>query len=111
MKESRFVGGLGGLIGTMIVAGLLISFTLGIATPWALCRLQRYITNNTIVEGKRLQFVGKGGALIGQWIKWMLLTLVTLGIYGFWVPIKVQSWVVENTRFANAEEVASAEAE
>lgn len=110
MKNSKFVGGLGGLLGNMIIASLITTLTLGLATPWAICRIVRYVMNNSIVEGKRLHFVGKGGSLIGNWIKWFLLTLITFGIYGFWVPIKVVNWVVENTQFDAGTEAAEVEA-
>ena len=105
MKESKFVGTVGGYLGTAILASLLTSITLGIAAPWAICMILNYVYSNMVIEGKRLVFHGKGGSLFGSWIKWVLLTFVTFGIYGFWVPVKVLSWITENTSF---EEVAQA---
>ena len=40
--ESKFTGGLLGLIGINILRVLLIAITLGIATPWALCMYHRW---------------------------------------------------------------------
>ena len=34
MKESKFTGGLAGLVGTYIVVALLCFVTLGLGTPW-----------------------------------------------------------------------------
>lgn len=99
MSNSRFTAGLGSLIAHRIVAGLMIFFTLGIATPWAIVFLQRWETTNTIIDGRRLYFDGSAMGLFGQWIKWLLLTFVTFGIYGFWVSIKMKQWVVSHTHF------------
>ena len=99
--DSKFTGGLLGLIGVSIVQVLLIIFTLGIATPWAVCYKERWLADKTIIDGRQLHFDGSGGALFGQFIKWLLLTLITLGIYGFWLNIKMKKWVIQNTHFAN----------
>lgn len=101
MQESKFTGGLLGLIGHQIIVGLIAVLTLGIATPWAVVFLQRWETEHTIIDGRRLRFDGKAMNLFGQWIKWLLLTLVTFGIYGFWVRIKMKQWVVKHTHFAD----------
>ncbi len=100
-KESKFVGGLLALIGWSILSFLLTVFTFGIAYPWALCFLQAYKTNNTIIEGKRLVFKGSGLSLLGNWIKWWFFTVITFGIYGLWLPIKIEQWKVKNTFFAD----------
>ena len=82
-----------------IVASLIISFTCGIATPWAICYMYKFIINHATVDGKRLRFDGTGGELFGQWIKWLLLTIITCGIYGFWVTPRLYKWIVNHTHF------------
>ena len=99
MYNSKFVGRVGEWIGTSILAWLLIVFTFGIATPWAICMFIRYFFANSIIEGRKLKFTGSGGGLFGNWIIWCILTCITFGIYGFWVPNKVANWVVTNTTF------------
>jgi len=94
--NSKFDGGLLGLIGTGIVTWLLVVFTLGIGTPWAVCYFARWFAGHTYIEGKRMKFVGTGGELFVQYIKWFLLTIITIGIYGFWLGIKMTKWVVSN---------------
>ena len=84
-KESKFDGGLLGLIGINILQALLITITLGIGAPWAICIKERWIAKHTYIDGKQLVFDGTGGQLFGNYIKWMLLTLITLGIYAFWL--------------------------
>lgn len=101
MEKSKFTGGLLGLIGTNILAMIIIVFTLGICFPWAVCIRQQWIAKHTYIEGKQLEFVGSAIELFGQYIKWFLLTIITLGIYGFWVNIKMKAWVVSKTRFAS----------
>ena len=95
--ESKFTGGLLGLIGINILQWLLIVFTLGLGTPWAICIYQRWIAKHTIIDGHRLTFDGTGGQLFGKYIVWALLTLITFGIYGFWLSIKMQQWITKHT--------------
>ena len=99
-KESKFTGGLLGLIGINILQSLLITITLGIALPWAICLKERWIAKHTIIDGQQLVFDGKGGQLFGNYIKWFLLTIITFGIYAFWLDIKMKQWVVKHTHVA-----------
>ena len=95
--ESKFTGGLAGLIGTKILQFLIIVFTIGLGVPWAVCKKQRWIASHTIIDGYQVKFTGTGGGLFGQYIKWLLLSIVTIGIYSLWIPIKMQKWVAEHT--------------
>jgi uncharacterized membrane protein YjgN (DUF898 family) len=95
--ESKFTGGLIGLIGIGILQFFIILFTLGIGTPWAICLKERWICNHTNIDGKQLTFDGAGGQLFGNYIKWSLLSIITLGIYIFWLSIKMKQWVVKHT--------------
>ncbi len=97
MNESKFTGGLLGLIGISLLQGLLISITLGFGAPWAICMKEKWVAEHTIIDGKRLTFDGTGGQLFGNYIKWFLLTLITFGIYGFWLSIKMKKWIVKHT--------------
>ncbi len=99
--ESYFDGTLGQQIGISIVTVLLCMITLGIYAPWGFCRLYRWETEHTVINGRRLKFEGTGGSLFGQWIKWLLLSIITCGIYSFWVQIKLKKWQVKHTHFAN----------
>lgn len=97
--QSKFTGGLLGLIGISILQGLIVTVTLGIGTPWAVCLKENWLAEHTIIDGRQLVFDGTGGQLFGQYIKWFLLTIITLGIYSFWLSIKMKAWVVEHTHF------------
>jgi len=98
--ESKFTGGILGLLGTTILAVLTIIFTLGIGTPWAVCRKYRWTTKHTKIDGRQLTFEGTGGRLFGKFIKWWLLTIVTLGIFSLWLGLRMKAWVVSNTHVA-----------
>ena len=98
--ESKFTGGLFGLIVIGILQWILIFITLGIGAPWAICMRERWIARHTIIDGSRLVFDGTGGQLFGNYIKWFLLTIITLGIYGFWLSIKMKQWTVKHTHLA-----------
>ena len=95
--ESKFTGGLLGVIGINILQGLLIIFTLGIGAPWAICMKQRWYAEHTYIDGLRLEFDGTGGQLLGKFIVWILLTIITIGIYALWISIKMHAWVVSHT--------------
>ena len=99
VTTSSWDGGVGETIGTSIIASLIMSVSCGIATPWAVCYLWKFIIGHTIIDGKRLKFDGDGGALFGEWIIWFLLTLVTCGIYSFWVTPKMYNWLAKHTHF------------
>ncbi|MBQ3599036.1 MAG: DUF898 family protein [Clostridia bacterium] len=95
--ESKFTGGLLGLIGVSILQYLLIVITLGFGTPWAVCIKERWVAKHTIIDGRQVVFDGKGGQLFGNFIKWELLSIITLGIYSFWLGINMKKWVVKHT--------------
>ena len=97
MNESKFTGGLLGMLGTYILMVLISVFTLGIALPWALCIWQKWVADHTIIDGKQMVFDGTGAQLFGNYIKWWLLGMVTLGIYSLWLPIKFRQWTTMHT--------------
>ena len=64
--ESRFDGGLLGLIGINILVSLLTVFSFGIAVPWALCIRERWYVRHTVIDARRLYFDGTGAQLFGN---------------------------------------------
>lgn len=100
--ESKFTGGLLGLIGISILQGLICIFTLGIAYPWAVCLRKSWIAKHTIIDGHQVVFDGTCGQLFGNYIKWFLLSIITLGIYSLWLGIKMKKWVVKHTHLGSA---------
>ena len=95
--ESKFTGGLLGLIGINILQVLIIGLTFGIAAPWAICMKESWLARHTVIDGHRLVFDGTGGQLFGNYIKWFLLTIITFGIYVFWLDIKMKQWITKHT--------------
>ena len=98
--ESKFNGGLLGLIGIGILQGIITILTLGIGAPWAVCMKERWYAKHTKIDGKQVVFDGTGMQLFGNYIKWFLLTIITLGIYGLWLSLKMKAWVVSHTHLA-----------
>ena len=94
--ESFFDGTVSGLFITNLLTFLMIIFTLGIATPWAISYKSRYINSHTVINGHRLGFKGTGTQLFGKFIVWMLLSIVTFGIYLIWLGLNMLKWEVEN---------------
>lgn len=97
--KSRFTGGLLELVAVGIVQWLIIIFTLGIGTPFAIVFKLKWMNSHTFVEGRQLEFTGNALDLILQWIKWLLLSFITFGIYGFWVGLRMHQWIARNTVF------------
>ena len=95
--ESKFTGGLLGLIGITILQELIIIFSAGIATPWAVCVKQNWVAKHTTIDGRQMIFDGTGGQLFGNYIKWFLLSIVTCGIYSLWLGLNMQKWVTKHT--------------
>ena len=95
--ESQFDGKLIQLIGWNVASSLITVFTLGLATPVAICWKERWIKKHTVYQGKRLEFDGTAGQLFGNWIKWLLLSVVTLGIYAWFIPLKMHDWKAKHT--------------
>lgn len=96
--ESKFNGGVLGLIGINLLSGLIVFCTFGIATPWAVCIKQRWLMKHTQISGQQLEFVGHGIDLFGRWLLWLFLTFITLGIYTFWLRINLIKWITKNTK-------------
>ena len=100
MEESKFTGGLFGLIGINILGFIITLLTLGICYPWAVCLREKWYAKHTYVDGKQLVFDGTAIQLFGNYIKWLLLSIITCGIYSFWLGIKMKKWVVSHTQHA-----------
>ena len=97
--NSKFEGSYINYFIIVILNTILCTITIGIATPWAICNLESWKINNSIVDGKRLYFDGTGSELFGKFIIWFILTLITLGLYSFILNVKLHQWKVEHTHF------------
>lgn len=82
------------------------SFVIGIAAIaifsvigacWASILFIRWVTNHTVISGRRLSFNGNTVNLLFNMIKWTFLSIITLGIYSLWLPIKIKQWEVSHT--------------
>ena len=74
--QSRFTGGMFGLLGIYLLMILLTVFTLGIGTAWAVCIRERWMAKHTQIEGRQLKFVGGGLSLFIRYILWGLLGIL-----------------------------------
>ena len=95
--ESKFTGGLLGMIGIGILQSIIIVITFGSGAPWAVCLKEHWYVKHTIIDGHQLTFDGNGAQLFGNYIKWFLLCIITLGIYSFWLNIKMKQWITKHT--------------
>jgi uncharacterized membrane protein YjgN (DUF898 family) len=98
-KQFEFNEDVGGLFINVMASYFMILFTLGLATPWVICKLERWKADNTTIQGRKIKFMGEGSDLLGKFIVWYILTLITLGIYSFWMITKIEKFKIENTYF------------
>ena len=82
-----------------LVASLIVSISCGIALPWAVCYIMKFIISHAVIDGRRLRFDGTGGDLFAQYIKWWLLCIITCGIYSFWVAPRLYTWVASTIHY------------
>ena len=92
IAKSKFDGTGLQLFGYQVLLVLVSAVTCGIAAPWMICRIYKWKTEHTIINGKRLTFTGTGGSLIGHWILWEILTVITCGLAYPWVMVVLQKW-------------------
>lgn len=97
IAKSKFDGTGLQLFGYQILLVLVSAVTCGIAAPWMICKIYKWKTEHTIINGKRLTFTGTGASLIGHWILWEILTVITCGIYGFFVHVSLRKWELSHT--------------
>ena len=97
--DSFFDGRLIQRIGVYLLAFLLFIITIGIGFPWSYCKIIRWETKHTVIQGHRLKFDGKGSQLFGRYMLWLLLTILTLGIILLWVQIFLMQWKVKHIVF------------
>jgi uncharacterized membrane protein YjgN (DUF898 family) len=98
----RFTGSALGLFKELFIGTILLIITLGVYTPWFICRVQRWFCRSTCLRdraGKEvsLRFEGSGGELFLTFLAGCVLNLITLGIYGFWFAVKMHKFFLENT--------------
>lgn len=96
-ENSKFDGSGAELLGYWILAIIVCTITCGFATPWMICKINKWRLSHTVVNGKRLTFTGSGGSLLGHWILWQMLTMVTCGIYGFFLHVALRKWEMKHT--------------
>ena len=96
-QDCFYDGEVGERLGQSLVAGLMITFTCGLATPWAVCKIQRYDAAHTVIHGRRLAFKGSGADYWGESLIISLLSTITCGIYYAWGICRMNKWVYRNT--------------
>ena len=96
-SNSRFDAGLLEVLVESIVVALIIVFTVGLGTPWAICHHEKWLASKTTLDGKQLEFTGTGTELFGQYLIWLILTFLTVGIYGLWVNLNLKKWIIART--------------
>lgn len=95
-KESTWTGGVLETLAASIVADLIIFFSCGFATPWAIAYMMKFIIDHAVIDGKKVTFDGNGMQLLGNWIKWYFLTIITCFVYSFWVAPRLYKWVASH---------------
>ena len=94
--EPKFSGTVGQIFIFCLWMPIIEVISLGLATPFLLCVLMRWVCDNTVISGKRCKFKGAVGDLYEGWIKWTIISVFTIGVYSFWSVRNTIRWVVDN---------------
>lgn len=105
----EFTGTGGDLFVTYLVGMLLTMITLGIYSPWFMCKMIKFFSDNTSAvapDGTRMRmsFEGTGGDLFVTYLVGMILTQITLGIYRPWFMCKMYKWLFSHTNILENEQ-------
>jgi len=95
-NNSYFDGGVLGLLGTNLLAGL-VSFVPFVGIAWGDIIKLRWEKGHTVTDSRRLIFAGSVGSLFLKYLVWGILTVITLGIFAIFMPVKLLRWQAENT--------------
>ena len=102
--RSSFNGTVGGCFGVAISIFFIIVFTLGLGTPWAICKFHRWRVSNLVIDGKKVVFYGRGRKLFWRYTGWSILSIITLGFFAFRVPVKIMDWLMDRTHLEREED-------
>ena len=91
----------GDLLLVVLVQGILTALTLGIYSPWAICKVAAALAERTAILRNedpvgQLAFRGTGGELFVTYLVGYLLTLITLGIYMPWFYVKMRTFMLRS---------------
>ncbi len=95
-NNSYFDGGVLGLIGTNLLATIVICVPF-VGLAWSSVIQLRWDRKHTVVDSRRLVFEGTVGNFFLKYLLWGILTAITFGIYGLFVPVKTLKLEAENT--------------
>ena len=95
-NNSYFDGGVLGLLGTNLLAGL-VSFVPFVGVAWGDVIKLRWEKGHTVTDSRRLIFAGSVGSLFLKYLVWGILTIITLGIFAIFMPVKLLRWQAEHT--------------
>lgn len=84
-----------------VLGGILTCVTCGIATPWAVCMIQRWDVKHQNINNRRLVFSGTGLGFLGEYIIIALLSLITCGIYSSWGQVRLLKYITRHTDFVD----------
>lgn len=95
-NNSYFDGGVLGLIGTKLLAAIVLAVPL-VGFAWSTIITLKWERSHTVIDSRRLVFVGTVGQFFLKYLLWGILTVITLGIYGLFMPVKKLKLETENT--------------
>ncbi len=94
--NSYFDGGFWGFIGMNILT-FFVTLVPVVGFAWADIMRNRWFTEHTVIDSRRLVFTGTVGKFFLKYLLWGFLTAITFGIFGLFVPVKAMRLVAEHT--------------
>lgn len=94
-------GSTGGFVGRIVLPLLATVFTLGLAYPWLVVTIQRYLVSNMSLGSERFTYQGRVGDIFGRWIICWLLMPFTGGLALAWWRGYTTRFMLRQTRLAS----------
>lgn len=103
IEASKFTGKVKEYFVISLVTYLIVPLTLGIAIPWVITTVNKWIYTNTYINGEHLEYTASGKALAKKYFLWLFLTIITLNIYFIWFLKKLIVWNTSHIKVSDKE--------
>jgi hypothetical protein len=80
-----------------LLQSLLLMLTCGLAAPWTITMIQKWMTRHESIGSDRMKYEGTAMGILGQYIIIALLTVITCGIYSSWGIVRMNKYIVAHT--------------
>lgn len=104
---SKFSGKVSSYLLLNIFTFIFTVITFGLGIPFLICLRNRWLNENSTINGEKLIYSGQGKKLFFKLFLWNFLSIITLGIYSFWYIKYYLEWDTSHTIINNTNNMES----